>query len=281
MAHERSKGCSMKDGFINIDAMTSSRMKCLSCIGDGNHRRAIRQYRKHLAMYPQDNLARVEMLCAQILSSNNNARTLIDAIPKKDTSPELMARMLTAEAYIKVMARNDQGAGEDLSKAKDLDPQFGLPFLSIGRYELLARGDTAKARGLLATAMRLMPASIGPLLPLVQVELEEGKYQFARKMAWRILRRFPFRPKALLAFLWAAVLSTPLKGRLIYSAAVAGIFLPYAGPIILCIWALLALMSFILLRRTVPYLALLPVVVMPAMLAALLARWLLWGRIYP
>jgi tetratricopeptide (TPR) repeat protein len=272
----------MNTRVSDIDPMTSSRVKALASIADGNYRRALRRYRKHLAVYPHDNLARAEMLSVEILSGRTkNARAMIDAIPDKDARPEIAARILTAEGYLKVMSGNEEGGREDLCKVRDLDSDFGLPFLSLGRYELFACADTAKARKLLARAGELIPGSIGPWLPLVQIELQEKNYLTARKVAGRIARRFPLHPKAGLAYLWAALMAAPMRGIPILLMISVGVCLPHAGLVILCLWMLLALLSFILLRKTIPLLAFLPAAELPGLLGLLLIRWLFWGRIYP
>jgi tetratricopeptide (TPR) repeat protein len=263
-----------------LGARASSRMKALASIADSNSRKALRRYRKHLAQYPQDELARAEMLSARILSSKpGEGKIFIDAFERKSTSPGMDARILTAEAYYELDCGKLEEGIEDLVRAKEVDRGFGLPYLSLGRYWV--GRDNAKARALLASAAELMPASIGTLLPQVQVELQDEKYSSARKSAGKILRRFPFHPKALLAYLWAAFMSAPMKGIPIFLAVSACLFLPYLGPIVLCFWGLLALLSIILLRKTIPHLSILPIVELPSLLGLFFIRWLIWGRIYP
>jgi tetratricopeptide (TPR) repeat protein len=263
-----------------INAMASSRMKALACIADSNPRKALRRYRKHLAQYPQDELAKAEKLSSQILSSKpGEGKIFIDAFERKSTSPGMDARILTAEAYYELDCGKLEEGIKDLVRAMEIDPSFGLPYLSLGRYWV--GRDNAKARALLASAAELMPTSIGPLLPQVQMELQEEKYSSARKGAGRALGRSPFHPKAALAYLWTTILSMPLKGAPVFLVISIGIFLPRAVPIILCMWSALALLSGILLRKAVPYLALFPVAAFPGLIVAFLTRWLLWGRIYP
>jgi hypothetical protein len=265
---------------LDVDPMASSRMKALASIADSNPRKALRRYRKNLAQFPQDDLARAEMLSAQILSSRpGEGKVFIDAFERKSTSPGIDARLLTAEAYYKLDCGKLEEGINDLVRAKGIDPGFGLPYLSLGRYWV--GRDNAKARALLASAAELIPASIGALLAQVQVDLQDEKYSSARKGAGRALGRSPFHPKVVLAYLWTTILSMPLKGAPVFLAISIGIFLPRAVPIILCMWSALALLSGLLLRKAVPYLALFPVAAFPGLVVAFLTRWLLWERIYP
>jgi tetratricopeptide (TPR) repeat protein len=266
---------------VNSD-QARSRLAALTSLLNGDRRVALRRYASHLQMYPGDNEAMYEYACAQAIALPLlEAKEAVQRLANNGLDHKLGARMNLAMAYLRLRQESGADIEEELRRSVELDPSFALAQLSLGRHLLWVKRETAEAKAHLEHAAKLVPGAHGPKMDLMGLEAQSGNYRRSAQIGLRLIREHPLSATVWLGWLSAAVLASPLKGRLVILALVIALFFKHVALVVLVVWIGFAVFSLLRLRRVSTALAIYPSVILAVMVLAYGARSIFWGQIYP
>jgi predicted Zn-dependent protease len=262
--------------------MIAPRRRAIAMMLEGRFRRAQDLLERALEEEPESVEVRFELACARLAQGKartppTNPGDLFDS----DLNNKEESRRMTADAFLRYAEGSVGDALQPLQDACLLDPQNVIALNTLGRNYAYLTMDRLHARRCLRDVIRLAPSAIAPHLDLANVLIEEGDNDGAIDIALGLVEEHKGDLRSWFALAAAEAWASGRRRVIIVGGTSLLTFVPFVGPIAIVMWASLAILGLIVLRRARGALAGALVALTLPTVPAFCVRWLLLGRLFP